>query len=191
MIKKGDRVKFINDTSVGVVSSINGAIANVTVEDGFEIPALLTDLVKVDQEEESAAIKKMGVGDGVPVGTKGERRPPKKEKPAQRERSANRYGKITLVDDYQDEEPLDLSYLKSSYLKNQVKTNDSAAQQAAPVPTLSPVEETEYEINSASFPTIPGIRRTAAGWIASWSTTAPIPCYTPFPSGAATTATSP
>ncbi len=96
MIRPGDRVKFINDTTVGTVASIEGKIARVTVEEGFDIPVLLTDIVAIDTETEKQAIRQMGVGDGTPVGTKGPRPKGNKPKP---QRQGPQYGRISLVDD--------------------------------------------------------------------------------------------
>lgn len=163
MIRKGDRVKFVNDTTVGVVASINGAIAHVTVEDGFEIPAMLTDLVVVETKDESDAMKRMGVGDGTPVNTKGSGNKPSKPAQPNKEkkipqRPVNQYGRIALADDFEDDEdPIDLSYIKANYLKNRAAANDAAQQkeeqriQAMP----SPVELTDYEVKLCFVPENP------------------------------------
>ncbi|HBT76944.1 MAG TPA: hypothetical protein DEB39_08460, partial [Planctomycetaceae bacterium] len=52
MIRKGERVKFLNDATVGTVAKIEGSIAHVTVEEGFDIPVLLSDLIAIDVEAE-------------------------------------------------------------------------------------------------------------------------------------------
>ena len=45
-IKVGDKVKFLNDTGGGTVSEIiNDRMVNVRIEDGFDIPALITELI--------------------------------------------------------------------------------------------------------------------------------------------------
>ncbi|MGM0550206.1 MAG: DUF2027 domain-containing protein [Bacteroidota bacterium] len=50
-IKIGDKVKFLNDVGTGVVTRmIDAKTAGVLNEDGFEIPSLLTELIKVDEE---------------------------------------------------------------------------------------------------------------------------------------------
>lgn len=50
-IKIGDKVKFLNEVGTGVVTRmIDAKTAGVLNEDGFEIPALLTELIKVDEE---------------------------------------------------------------------------------------------------------------------------------------------
>jgi hypothetical protein len=59
MIKLGDKVRFVNEDMQGVVTSIKGNTAGVTIEDDFEIPVLLSEVVKINdllnkpkQEEE-------------------------------------------------------------------------------------------------------------------------------------------
>ncbi len=53
-IAKGDKVRFLNDLGGGVVTRIEGGkLAYVIDEDGFEIPALLTDVVLVEKAEQS------------------------------------------------------------------------------------------------------------------------------------------
>jgi len=46
-IKLGDEVRFLNENLEGVVTSINGNTAGVTIEDDFEIPVPISQLVKV------------------------------------------------------------------------------------------------------------------------------------------------
>ena len=48
MIKLGDKVRFINENMQGTVTSIKGNTAGVTIEDDFEIPVLLSDIVKIN-----------------------------------------------------------------------------------------------------------------------------------------------
>lgn len=154
MIKKGDRVKFISDTTTGIVSSINGAVANVTIEDGFEVPVLITDLVAVNEEEEKKAINKMGVGDGTPiVKGKPQKNTQPKEKTASRH-SEQRFGKIALTDDYEDDDPIDLSYIKSNYIRKTAETNDAAIVREEEIikAALSPLELTDYDIKLCFVP---------------------------------------
>ena len=159
MIRKGDRVKFLNDATVGTVAAIEGKIAHVTVEDGFDIPVMITDLVAIDAEEEQKAIRQMGVGDGTPVNTNaGAGKPKQKEHKPQPQRQATQYGKIALVDDSDDgeddEDFLDLVAIRQNYLKRQAQANDAAIEQeeakakAAP----SPVELTDYDIKLCFVP---------------------------------------
>lgn len=46
-IKLGDKVAFLDENLEGIVTTINGNIAGVTVEDDFEIPVPFSQLVKV------------------------------------------------------------------------------------------------------------------------------------------------
>ncbi|MDE5857519.1 MAG: DUF2027 domain-containing protein [Muribaculaceae bacterium] len=54
MAKVGDIVRFLNSTGGGRVASINGNIANVVDEDGFETPVLLREIVVVSSGENTA-----------------------------------------------------------------------------------------------------------------------------------------
>jgi hypothetical protein len=159
MIRKGDRVKFINDTTVGTVASVEGKMARVTVEEGFEIPVLITDLVAIDTDQEQQAMRQMGVGDGTPINTNaGKNRSPQREKKPQPPRQSLQYGKIALVDDdpaeEDDEDALDLAIIRQNYLKRQAAANDAAIERkeeeirSAP----SPVELTEYDIKLCFVP---------------------------------------
>jgi hypothetical protein len=50
-LKVGDRVKFLNEKGGGVVSKIiDSKMVNVTIEEGFEIPVLMTELLRIDTE---------------------------------------------------------------------------------------------------------------------------------------------
>ncbi len=50
MLKIGDKVKFLNDVGGGVITGFEGkTIAVVENEDGFEIPALISQLVKIGE----------------------------------------------------------------------------------------------------------------------------------------------
>lgn len=50
-LKKGDKVKFLNDTGGGVVTGfINKDMVNVLNQDGFEVPILIDELLKEDEE---------------------------------------------------------------------------------------------------------------------------------------------
>ncbi len=46
--KKGDKVKFLNETGGGIVSRIEGELIFIEIEDGFEIPTTSSNLVKID-----------------------------------------------------------------------------------------------------------------------------------------------
>lgn len=47
-LKKGDKVKFLNETGGGIISRIEGSLIFVEIEDGFEIPTTSSNLVKID-----------------------------------------------------------------------------------------------------------------------------------------------
>jgi hypothetical protein len=155
MIRKGDRVKFLNDATVGTVARIEGAVAHVSVEDGFDIPVLLADLVAVDTETERQAMRRMGVGDGTPVNTNTGREPrPVPSKKPQPQRHTPQYGRISLIDDSaaeEDEDDLpDLTAIRQNYLKRQ-SAADAPEPRPAP-PTPSPVELTDYDIKLCFVP---------------------------------------
>ncbi len=49
--KVGDKVKFLNESGGGVVSKIiSPSMVNVAIEDGFEIPILTSDILKIELE---------------------------------------------------------------------------------------------------------------------------------------------
>ncbi|MBN2743232.1 Smr/MutS family protein [Breznakibacter xylanolyticus] len=50
-IEKGDKVRFLNDVGGGVVTRIVGKTVYVEDNDGFEIPALITQVVLVETKE--------------------------------------------------------------------------------------------------------------------------------------------
>ncbi len=50
--KVGDKVKFLNEKGGGVVSKIiSPGLVNIAIEEGFEIPHLTSELIKVESEE--------------------------------------------------------------------------------------------------------------------------------------------
>ncbi|MFP4047336.1 MAG: DUF2027 domain-containing protein, partial [Bacteroidales bacterium] len=50
-LKKGDKVKFLNDTGGGVVTGfINKDMVKVLNQDGFEVPILIEEILKEDEE---------------------------------------------------------------------------------------------------------------------------------------------
>ena len=145
MIRVGDRVKFLSDTGSGVVVSIKDAIAMVEMEEGFEIPAPLTDLVAVAEEEELAAIAKIGVGDPKPGASP--RRASKEEKKEVGKTAAySRYGKISLVEEYEDDQEIvDVAQLRERYLKNVAAMNSAAIalESAGGGDDVEPAEDSE------------------------------------------------
>ncbi len=49
--KVGDRVKFLNENGGGVVSKIiSPSMVNIAIEDGFEIPILTSEILKIELE---------------------------------------------------------------------------------------------------------------------------------------------
>lgn len=139
MIKAGSRVKFVSDTGVGIVRSIKGNMAYVEVEDGFEIPALISDIVEVEIEAENAAIVKIGPSDPKPsashAGTGGGDGSQKKQRATVR--GLNNYGRVSLADDFEDDEPIDLSKLRKSFSKTAEEHVDR---------TPAPVEKAPWEV---------------------------------------------
>ncbi len=61
MLKIGDRVRFVNDAMDGVITSINGKIAGVTTADDFEIPVVMSELVKIDEIKSHLSEEKQSV----------------------------------------------------------------------------------------------------------------------------------
>ncbi|MFI3267558.1 MAG: hypothetical protein R3Y51_02450 [Rikenellaceae bacterium] len=125
MIRIGDRVKFISDTYVGEVVAIKGLIAEVEVEDGFVVPTMLSDLVVVNKEDEMDAMRRMGGPDNRPGTNKGSKqRPEKKNTAPKREAAYLKYGKVSLVDDDEDEDDIiNISELKAMYAKSVANIN--------------------------------------------------------------------
>lgn len=150
MLKVGSRVKFVSDTGSGVIRSIQGNIASVDV-DGFEIPALLSDIVEVAIEDENAAIVKIGPSDPKP--TKGTFQKSGKSTKVN-QRATTQYGKIALSADWEDDEPVDVLTLKRNYIKSQ-KTETVEIQEPKIVvkPTKAPFELTSYDIKLMFVPT--------------------------------------
>ncbi|MFP4470491.1 MAG: DUF2027 domain-containing protein [Bacteroidota bacterium] len=55
-LKAGDRVKFLNEHGGGVVSKvISSNLVHVKIEDGFEIPTMTSELVKVEETGQTAS----------------------------------------------------------------------------------------------------------------------------------------
>ena len=48
MVKLGDKVRFLNSIGGGTVIKIDGRIATVLEEDGFEIPSIISELVVIE-----------------------------------------------------------------------------------------------------------------------------------------------
>lgn len=55
--KVGDKVKFLNESGGGIVSKIVGSkMVMVTIDDGFDVPALSKDLIKPESKEKAAEL---------------------------------------------------------------------------------------------------------------------------------------
>ena len=55
--KVGDKVKFLSEKGGGVVTAIvSPTMVKVSIEDGFEIPTLVSNLIKVDEREPSSRL---------------------------------------------------------------------------------------------------------------------------------------
>lgn len=118
MIKIGDRVKFISDTGVGIVRSVNNGIAQVEV-DGFEIPALTSDIIAVDATSDEEARRRIGPDSNSS----------KHSNSSQKSTSNAAYGKIAIEDDFEDE-PIDIQAIKrqyAAYQKSQTKNQSAPA----------------------------------------------------------------
>lgn len=149
MIKAGSRVKFISNTGVGIVRSIKGNIAYVEVEDGFEIPALISDIVEVEIEAENAAIVKIGPSDPKPSASRAaETSAASGKKQRATVRGLNNYGKVSLADDYEDDEPIDLAKLRKSF----AKTAEEHVDRTPAVPEKAPWEVTDYLVKLLFVP---------------------------------------
>lgn len=57
MIKLGDRVSFVNENLEGTVTSIKGGIVGVTIENDFEIPVSLAEVVKIEEAGNKPEVK--------------------------------------------------------------------------------------------------------------------------------------
>lgn len=142
MIQVGSRVKFLHSTGIGIVRSIKNNIANVDV-DGFEIPALLSDIVEVPIDEENAAIVKIGPSQDKPRGG---------GVPQARVNQGQQYGRITIAEDYEDDEVVDVNRLKSQYAKR-VESNIITNQPILkPVIEKAPYEYKDYNVKLAFVP---------------------------------------
>ena len=147
MLRIGDRVKFLSQTGVGIITKIEKDIVWVDVEDGFELPIQINDVVAVSKEQELEALASFGEDDNRP-GTKKGKPKPKKTREVKVEREAyKRYGKITLVNEEDmedDEELIDLHEIKERYVKNLLATQRRERE----------IEEEKQKINDAKSRTI-------------------------------------
>jgi hypothetical protein len=55
MLKIGDKVKFLNTSGGGIVAKlIDSRMVSIMIEDGFEIPTMISELIKIDPDEPAA-----------------------------------------------------------------------------------------------------------------------------------------
>lgn len=58
MLKLGDKVKFVNENMEGIVTSFKQKnLVGVTIEDDFEIPVLMSEIVKIDFNDQKPVNK--------------------------------------------------------------------------------------------------------------------------------------
>ena len=51
----GDKVRFLNTSGGGVVTKIiSPSLVSVAIEDGFEIPTLINELIRVESKESAS-----------------------------------------------------------------------------------------------------------------------------------------
>lgn len=133
-------MKFISDTGVGIVRSIKGNMAYVEVEDGFEIPALVSDIVEVEIEQENAAIVKIGPSDPKPSSSGNHASADSNgvQKKKATVRGLNNYGRVSIAEDYEDDEPIDLSKLRKTFVTSVGETTVDR--------TPTPVEKAPWEL---------------------------------------------
>lgn len=149
MIKAGSRVKFVSDTGVGIVRSIQGNMAYVEVEEGFEIPALISDIVEVEIEAENAAIVKIGPSDPKPAASRQTATSDGSQKKQRATvRGLNNYGRVSLADDYEDDEPIDLSKLR----RTSAQTAEERVDRTPAAPEKAPWEVTDYLVKLLFVP---------------------------------------
>lgn len=137
MINIGDRVKFVSDTGVGIVRSIKSGVAQVEV-DGFEIPALVSDIVLAPIEDDAIARQKIGPST------------PKTRDSAPRSKG-NNFGKLSIDDDFEDE-PIDVFALKRQFAATQKALVSDQAVAVEPV-KIPQYQLTDYVVKLFFVPT--------------------------------------
>lgn len=150
-MKVGSRVKFISDTGVGIIRSIQGNLAQVEVEGGFEIPALLSDLVEVPIEQENEAIVRIGPSDPKPSRTVSRPAAGTGENAEKKQRATltggiRNYGRVNLLDDYEDDEPIYFQKVRRDV------SADNTPEETVAEPEKAPWEETDYLVKLLFVP---------------------------------------
>ena len=139
MIKIGDRVKFVSDTGVGIVLSVEKGIVTVEV-DGFPRPTPISQVVAAPEEDERAVRQR--IAPDMPQKKAVRNTPDSTQK--------NSFGRIAFEDDFEDE-PIDVLALKRSFAAMQAsQTPDQKAQQH--VAPKSQYESTDFEMLLALVP---------------------------------------
>lgn len=70
--KVGDRVRFLNDQGGGIVTKvISSSLVNVRIEDGFEIPTVVSELIKESEQQGKSDNMLMGMPASVEEPTSG------------------------------------------------------------------------------------------------------------------------
>jgi len=139
MIKIGDRVKFVSDTGVGIVLSIEKGIVTVEV-DGFPRPTPISEVVVAPEDDERAI--RLRIAPELP-----QRKSPRQTADYKQK---NSFGRIAFENDFEDE-PIDIMALKRSFAAMQASlTPDQKAEQH--VSPKSQYETTDYEMLLAIVP---------------------------------------
>lgn len=139
MIKIGDRVKFVSDTGVGIVLSIEKGIVTVEV-DGFPRPTPISQVVVAPEADEQAVRQR--ISPDLP-----QKKSPRNSLDAKQK---NSFGRIAFENDFEDE-PIDILALKRSFAAMQASLtpDQKAPQHIAP---KSQYETTDFEMLLALVP---------------------------------------
>lgn len=167
MVKIGSRVKFISDTGVGIVRNIKGDMVYVEV-DGFEIPALISDVVEVDIAQENEAIVRIGPDSPKVRSVAGTNPNSASNGKVKLRPTGQTYGRVAIVDRWEDEDEItessynsggeadiDMVKMRQNYHKNRVAqvVADNQKAQAEAAVQKAPFEITDFEMKLAFVPT--------------------------------------
>ena len=60
----GDKVKFLNTSGGGIITKIiSSTMVNVAIEEGFEIPTMTSELLKIDYKGKCEKVKEKNTDD--------------------------------------------------------------------------------------------------------------------------------
>lgn len=167
MVKIGSRVKFISDTGVGIVRNIKGDMVYVEV-DGFEIPALISDVVEVDIAQENEAIVRIGPDSPKVRSVAGTNPNSASNGKVKLRPTGQTYGRVAIVDQWEDDDEItessynsggeadiDMVKMRQNYHKNRVAqvVADNQKAQAEAAVQKAPFEITDFEMKLAFVPT--------------------------------------